>query len=153
MVTSLLSIDQIRRRNWETSPLNTTRNAAPVARTSQTPSRTVTRSIPKPLRLDSFQKPNVVSSGVSTQASRPTPDRTRTGSGPSRPSTAKPAGNACFFCGKVGHFKNQCPELPTIREMIQEIDNPTSDEAIEAGTADDGDNDDSEPVREGNDEA
>ena len=37
--------------------------------------------------------------------------------------------------------------------MIQEIDNPTSDEAIEAGTADDGDNNDSEPVQEGNDEA
>jgi hypothetical protein len=139
MVTSLTSIDLERRRNFDRKP-SSFRNTPSGAKATAVSSAATPRSTPKPFRP-------FTSSGPAT-APKTTVERPRFSTTPIRPPTKSTPPNTCFLCGKTGHFKKDCPELPKLRTMIQEID-----ETPEHDDDDQEMEDDSESVREGNEQA
>ncbi len=146
MVTSLTSIDLIRRQNYE-------RNVAASSRTNPL-------SGPSTANISSSQKTSPKlhrTASPATSTSRPLKspkllmDRPRPSPSPARPSTANPTSNACFFCGKTGHYKSQCPDLPAIRTMIQEVDStPTEIEELEDSLDETKEDTNTELISEGN---
>jgi Zinc knuckle len=136
MVTHLLSIDTERRRNQEL--LVGTGQVTSPARRMPTP------FVPNPGKPLSTPRPP--SGHLSTQP-RATPRFTAF----DRPAAPKPEGtriatakDVCYNCGKPGHFKPQCPEPSTIKEI--DADDQNLIDLEEKGP-------DYEDIRQTNDEA
>ncbi len=148
MVTSLTAMDLERRRNNERNPpnanrpgYNTTTRAPAGGGVSRTP-----RATPKPFRSESVPR------GTSYRGpSKPPTDSTKATTPFPRKGSADPTSSVCYFCGEPGHFKAQCPNLPSIRMMIQEIDE--GEEALEQSGVRTEEDTESDLIREGNEDA
>jgi len=143
IVINLTSLDLDRRRTNRRNHHSTSRNAPsggnkltatnPIAyyKAAQKQSRPATASAPH----SAFKKTETKAVKFSTS--------------PIRPPIKPIAKDACFLCGKPGHFRKDCPELPAIRALINEIDSPDGNDTADQEI----DEDDSEDIREGNEEA
>jgi len=143
MVINLTSLDLDRRRTNRRNHHPTSRNAPsggnkttatnPVApyKAAQKQFRPATASAP----YSAFKKTETKAVKFSTS--------------PIRPPTKPIAKDACYLCGKPGHFRKDCPDLPAIRALINEIDSPDGNDTADQEV----DEDESEDIREGNEEA
>jgi len=139
MVVSLTSTDLECRRNAVSKLSATQRN--PSYGPAVANAGAFRKTVPKPTRYAS-------ASTAPVPAMKSTSDRPKFSTSPIPPPQKKPfPSDGCFLCGKPGHLKKNCPDLPTIRALIQEIDETpeTEDSSQEEG--------ESELIREGNEEA
>ena len=135
MVTHLLSIDTERRRNSElsvssTHPLTSSSTRKPSSTSGVTPGKTpnLIRPPPSYIQRNTTPKPNTIVERPKFSSSETVRNATVTST------------NTCYNCGKPGHFKTNCPLLPTIKEIS--IDQEPLEDVS-----------DSEENREGNEEA
>jgi hypothetical protein len=133
MVTYLLSINTERRRNSELSGSSPYQVAPSSTRKSNltsgiTPGKTPNPIRPPPsyLQRNTTPKPNTTVERTKISSSEPLRQATST--------------DICYNCGKTGHFKPNCPQLPTIKEVS--VDKVVTEDVS-----------DTEEIQEGNEEA
>lgn len=144
MVNALTSIDIERRRNFERNPTSTSRNAPSGGNNKLASNSGATnKSVAKPFR------PFTSSGTGQAPVFKPTVKFSTSPILPSPKSTTQPLNkDNCHLCGKPGHWKRDCPNLPAIKAMIREMEPSAEDIDIREDF-----DDESEDIQEGNEEA